>query len=70
MGFALCYDVCGEKFLRDVSKFCANSGEKRMEEGLVQEEDVLEVEEGNMRGPSARLPPQLRALFCDHYFIK
>ena len=58
MGFALCCDVCGEKFLRDVSKFCADCGEKRMEQGLVQEEDVLEVEEGNMRGPSAQLALQ------------
>lgn len=49
-------DLCGHKYLRDISKFCDNCGEKRMEQGVVEEEDVLEVqEEGNMRGPPARV---------------
>jgi len=53
MGLEQCCDVFGNKFFRDISKFCANYEEKRMKKGAV-EEDVLKVQEGNMRGFLAR----------------
>jgi len=49
-------DVCGNKYLRDILKFCDNCRENRMEQVVVEEEDVLEAqEEGNMMGPPTRV---------------
>lgn len=58
MVLAQCCDVCGSKFARDISKFCADCGEKRIE----QEEDLEVHDEGNMRGPRPRVALQERAV--------